>query len=128
VYSALVTNDEFVAHAIQRGASEGLGALSSAERVAFLISEAEAYCDMEGIDSFIDRYRPNLREAASAFEAAGAEAIARSLRQIDGEMPTPSEQLLNAANEMITTRAGYDYESIAKAVVRLRAQLDRAGS
>ena len=50
--------DRFVRDANDRGSHDGIASLHPIERIVFLISAAETYCDMEGIDSFLDNYRP----------------------------------------------------------------------
>jgi hypothetical protein len=71
---------------------------------------------MEGIDSFIDRYGSLLLEAADAFAEAGAVQIADSLRAMHAQLPSRSDELLDRANALVTTRAGYDYDSVARLV------------
>jgi hypothetical protein len=101
---------------LKRGAKGGLDALSSVERKVWLISEAEVLCDMEGIDTFLDRYDKVLPETATAFADVGATEIAESLRAIHAELPSRRDDLLDRANALLTARAGYDYESVARLV------------
>ena len=101
--------------AIKRGMQSGLDALSPLQRAVFLISEAEVYCDMDGIDSFVGRYEPAvLLEASAAFSAVGATAIAAGPEDIAQASPTADEGLLNRVNELICNRSGYNADSIAR--------------
>ena len=108
--------DEIIDSALKRGASEGLSALSAVERKVWLISEAEVHCDMDGIDSFLDDYSSVLPEAADAFEAVGATEIAQSLRSVHAVLPERPDAVLNHADNLITSRTGYDYDAIARFV------------
>lgn len=101
---------------LNRGAERGLDSLTPVERKVFLISEAEVFCDMEGIDSFLDRYSASVSEAADAFAAAGAEQIAESFRAICTRLPARPDELLDRANALVTARTGYDYGSILRLV------------
>lgn len=101
---------------LKRGAESGIDTLSASERKVWLISEAEVLCDMEGIDSFLDRYESLLPEAADAFADAGATQIADSLRAIHAHLPNRSDELLGRANALVTARTGYDYDSVARLV------------
>jgi hypothetical protein len=113
--------DAFINAAIEVGSRDGIGALDADQRLVYLISEAEVLCDMEGIDSFLDRYFPQwMEETASAFAEVGAAEIAVALRAI-GADTIHDDPLLDRANDLITSRAGYDYETIRKAVERRHA-------
>ena|SRR6266566_5630849 len=101
---------------LKRGANHGLDSLTPAERKVWLISEAEVLCDMEGIDSFLDRYSGSVLEAADAFAAAGAAQIAESLRAIHTRLPARPDELLDRANALVTARTGYDYDSVLRLV------------
>jgi hypothetical protein len=101
---------------LKRGAEGGVEALAPAERKVWLISEAEVLSDMEGIDSFLDRYHTFLPETAAAFADVGAAEIAETLRAIHAELPGRREVLLEHANALVTARAGYDYDAIARLV------------
>src|SRR5512147_10279 len=110
-------SEAFISEAIERGSAEGLSASTGPARTVFLISEAEVLCDMEGIDSFVDRYGPSgVAELAVAYAAIGAEWIASLLREIASSLPRSSDVLLSRANEQITSRLGYGYEDIVRAV------------
>jgi len=50
-----MSQDDFIEKAIDRGVREGLYSLDPVEQAIFAVSEAEVYCDMEGIDSLLDR-------------------------------------------------------------------------
>ena len=81
-----------------------------------LISEAEVRCDKDGIDFFLDCYRPNwIQETARAFAAVGAAEIAAALGAITLDT-LPDDPLLDRANKLITSRSGYDYDAIRKVV------------
>jgi hypothetical protein len=104
--------------AIEVGSREGISALDADQRLVYLISEAEVFCDMEGIDAFLDRYFPQwMEETAAAFAELGAAEIATGLRAIAANT-VRNDSLLGRVNELITSRAGYDYETIRKAVER----------
>jgi hypothetical protein len=115
--------DAFINTAIEQGSrgrleGPGVGALDADQRLVFLISEAEVLCDMEGIDSFLDRYFPQwMEETAAAFAEVGAAEIAVTLRAIDADT-IRDDPLLDRANDLITSRTGYDYEAICQAVER----------
>jgi hypothetical protein len=81
---------------LKRGAESGIDSLSDPERKVWLISEAEVLCDMEGIDSFLDRYQSFLPEAADAFAETGATQIADSLRAIHAQCLLGQKSCLTA--------------------------------
>jgi hypothetical protein len=118
--------DEFISTAIDTGSDKGIEALDVNQRLVYLVSEAEVYCDKDGIPSFLDRYFPQLEEAAAAFAAIGAAEIAAGLRTIAAStkqqdlqfLDYDNDQLLSHVNKLITDRAGYDYETIRRAVER----------
>jgi hypothetical protein len=118
--------DAFIETAIEAGSrtAEGgreIGALDADQRLVYLISEAEVLCDMDGIPAFIDRYYPQwMEEAAAAFAEVGAAEIATGLRAIAADVG--NDPLLDRVNALITSRAGYDYETIRKAVERRLAK------
>jgi hypothetical protein len=101
---------------LKRGAEDGVDALASVERKVWLISEAEVLCDIEGIDSFLDRYADLLPEAAAAFAEVGACEISESLRAIHAESPARRGELLDRANALVTARTGYEYDSVARLI------------
>jgi len=69
--------DEFISTAIETGSHNGIGALHADQRLVYLVSEAEVYCDMEGIPSFLDNYFPEwMEETAAAFDEIGGAEIA----------------------------------------------------
>jgi hypothetical protein len=73
---------------------------------------------MEGIDSFLDRYFPQwMEETAAASAEVGAAEIAVALRAIDADT-IRDDTLLDRANDLITSRTGYDCEAIRQAVER----------
>jgi hypothetical protein len=110
-------SDAFIKEAIARGSAEGLPALSGPARMVFLIAEAEVLCDMEGIDSFVDRYSGSgVSELASAYSSIGADGIASVLREIANSMLEVPDVLLSRANDQITSRLGYTHEHIVRAV------------
>lgn len=108
-----MTPDEFINDSIERGALNGLANLNKDRSRIFLISEAEVYCDMEGIDSFIDKYGTDgVLQCAEAFRTIGALEIADGMSSICSSSPDAPEALLSMVNSLITDRAGYDYEAI----------------
>ena len=112
-----MTAEQFIFAAIDRLQSAGLGSLDADQRLVALISEAGVCCDMDGIDSFVRRYPTSVvQQCAQAFSEIGAVAIAAALRQVAAEMPNTSEAALIAANDLITSRYGYDYDAIVAAV------------
>ena len=107
----------FINYAIDRGSSMGLVELAGLEREVFLVSEAEVLCDLDGIDSFVDRYESSgLREAAAAFRQIGATDIAAGMEAMAASLPTVSEDLWDQVTRLVTARAGYDFESIERYV------------
>ncbi len=108
--------DEFINAAIETGSGNGIETLDADQRLVYLVSEAEVYCDMEGIDGFVDRYSPErMEEAAAAFAEIGAAEIAMGMRAIAADT-TRDGQLLGRVNELISRRTGYDYDAIRKAI------------
>ena len=109
----------FIDDAIECGSRSGLQSLAGIARQVYLISEAEVLCDMEGIDSFLDKYGgAGVAELAGAYDRIGADAISSVLREISAAMPSPPDAALDLANNLIADRAGYGYEDIASAVTR----------
>ena len=119
--------DAFIDAALEAGSralrdGRGLGALDADQRLVYLISQAEVLCDMEGIDAFLDLYFPQwMEETAAAFAEVGATEIAVALRAIDADT-TRDDPILYRANNLITSRTGYDYEAIRQAVERRLAK------
>jgi len=110
-----MTPDEFINDSIERGALDGLVNLDKDRTWIFLVSEAEVYCDMEGIDSFIDKYGTDgVLQCAEAFRIIGASEIADGLSLICSSLMDVPEVLLSDVNSLITERAGYDYEAIRR--------------
>jgi hypothetical protein len=117
--------DSFIGTAIEVGSRDGIGALDADQRLVFLISEAEVLCDMEGIDAFLDRYFPQwMEETAAAFAELAAAEIAVGLRGIAADK-VRNDSVLGRVNELIASRAGYDYETIRKAVEQRLAKRSR---
>ena len=122
-----VDPDAFINTALEVGLralreGRGIAALDADQRLVYLISEAEGLCDMDGIDSFLDRYfRQWMEETAAAFAEVGAAEIAVALRAIDADT-IRDDPLLDRANDLITSRTGYDYEAIRQAVERRLAK------
>jgi hypothetical protein len=111
-----MTADEFINVAIAAGQREGVAALDPVQRLIYLIAEAECLCDMEGIDSFLDRYAPEwVSEAAAAFEAVGATEIAAELRTCPTDAPV-GDPRLDLLHELIVGRTGYSYDDIRRVV------------
>ncbi|HEY1172343.1 MAG TPA: hypothetical protein VGH19_13330 [Verrucomicrobiae bacterium] len=112
-----MTPDHIIDFAIRLGAYAGMDSLLPADRDVWLISEAEVYCDMEGIDSFLDQYDADtVRLTAQAFDAIGAEQIATALKNVHGALPSRPAELLNLAGDLISLRSGYSYENIREYV------------
>lgn len=110
-----MTTEDFISASIERGAKEGLRALSAKERVVFLVSEAEVLCDMEGIDTLVDRIESKeVFGVSEAFAAIGASEIAACLRQIEEALPLRDDDALTRGNDLIRSRAGYSYEAIKR--------------
>ena len=110
--------DLFIEEAIAAGNRDGVESLTPPQRLVFLISEAESDCDMNGIDSFLDRRAPLwLTATAEAFDAIGATEIGAEFRiaPIGAEVGDPR---LDRLNELIVARSGYDYDAIARAVAK----------
>ena len=109
---------ELINAAIRRGEAEGLASLSPCEAVVFAVSEAEAYCDKDGLDALIHRYgAAHMTIFADAFRKIGAHEIASALRAIaDAAHPIP-EHLLSVANKLVTDRQGYSPASIESFVM-----------
>jgi len=90
----VVDTDRFINAAIDSGSRNGVDTLDAEQRMVFLISEAEVLCDIEGIDSFLQRYSPDwVPEAADAFEAIGALDIAAELRAAPLDAPVGDPRL-----------------------------------
>lgn len=105
--------DAIINEAIDLGERDGLAALGPVHGIVYMISEAEVCCDMDGIDSLLDRYGvESMVSFAQAFLAVGATEIAHVLTNITSCNPVTCEALLARANSLITSRAGYSYESI----------------
>ncbi|WP_326543720.1 hypothetical protein [Pseudorhodoferax sp.] len=103
---------DFINRAIVAGEERGLRALAPLELTILAIAEAEVYCDKNGIDALILRYGiETLPAFASAFAEIGAMKVAPSLSALV-KTRVPPEQLLSAANDLITGRVGYRYERI----------------
>ena len=119
---ARVTPAEFIDRAIDRGQSVGPDALTTLERMVFLISEVEVYCTKDGIDSFIERYgKRGLVDAARAFSGVGASKVSACLVKLAQAHPEAPEALLERANSLVTGHVGWGYEAIHEAVAaRLR--------
>lgn len=113
-YKTAVDADSFINAAISKGAALGLEGLLPKERAVFLISELEVCCDIDGIDSFLDRYPETVLECAHLFEALGALELSQAFADVAKRMPTPPDDLLDGVNDLVTSRHGYDYESIVQ--------------
>ncbi len=117
--------ESIINEAIARGESGGLMALTPVEQIVFAVAEAEAYCDMEGVDSLLEKYgrdRPAL--FANAFSAIGATAIAAAFLALVDAPSSAQEELLARLNELITTRHEYTYDSIRACVEQRMARND----
>ena len=75
-------------------------------------------CDMNGIDTFLDRYEPEwIAETAMAFERVGAYEIASEFRRLMSHVQD-RDTILDRLNSLITERVGYCYDSIVVAINR----------
>jgi hypothetical protein len=111
--------DDFINAAIDKGQSVGLTDLNSVERLVYFISEAEASCDIDGIDSLLDEYSAaEIAEGAAAFREIGAIEIADALQIIVAALPDRDETAMSSADTLIKERTGYDYDAIRAAVAR----------
>ncbi|HSI34751.1 MAG TPA: hypothetical protein VK986_14280 [Tepidisphaeraceae bacterium] len=118
-----MTADEFIDAAIDKGQSGGAASLDADQRLVYLIAEAEASCDMDGIDTLLDHYPlADLEECASAFDEIGASEVAAALRKVLAALPAREEALLDKADSLIKDRTGYDYDAIRAAVGRRLAR------
>ena len=106
-----------------RARAEASKFLDAEQKLVFLISEAEVLCDMEGIDSFLDRYAPRWVPEAAAFEAVGAAEIAAELRAAPFDALFTGDPRLDRVNELITGRVEYAYEAIRRVVEGRRRTL-----
>ena len=115
-------SDSFIIDAIDRGQRDGVASLDPIQQVVFLIAEAEADCDMNGIDTFLNRYAPVWTSAAAAaFEAVGATEIAAEMHVAPLTALFTGDPRLNRLHELISGRVGYDYEALRRVVeVRLK--------
>lgn len=115
-----MTTEEFISAVIDKGVREGTHALVGKARVVFTISEVEVSCDMNGIDTVLDHVENGrLDNLAAAFAAIGAMEIASELEKIERALPARDHEMLSRANDLITSRTGYSYETI-KAYVEAR--------
>jgi hypothetical protein len=98
--------------ALDLGERHSFTSLVGVQKLVFAISEAEVYCDKDGIDELIHRYgAPAMCTFAEAFEAVGATEIATALLALTNDEPVP-EAALARANALITDRKGYAYENL----------------
>jgi hypothetical protein len=112
-----MTSDDFINDAIDCGQRSGVASLDPDQRMVYLISEAEADCDTNGIDTFLNRYAPAwIPETAAAFEAVGAAEIAAEIRVVPLDALFTGDPRLERLNKLIAGRVGYDYEAIQRVV------------
>ena len=108
-----MSSDAFIAQAIAQGAERGIVALDPVARTVYAVSEAEGYCDMEGIDGLFDRYGYEAASVfAEAFASIGATEIAVAFTSVAKASPPPSDRSLSHLNDLIRDRRGYAYENI----------------
>lgn len=99
-----------------------MDALDPIEATVFAISEAEVYCDMEGIDALLDRYgTENMDLFAKAFSAIGVSDIAAAFHAIATSAAPVARELLSQANALIAERKGYSFASVESFVERSKA-------
>ena len=107
-----MNSDTAIRDAIELGERHGLGPLTGVQKLVFAISEAEVYCDKDGIEGLIHRYgAPAMLTFSEAFESVGATEIAAVLLSLANDGPKP-EAVLTHANTLITGRQGYAYEKL----------------
>lgn len=118
-----MTADEVIDAAIAHGEKVGLDGLTGLERSLFLISEVEAECAINGIESFAERRgRAGLLEAAHAFRLIGADELADALVAC-AERPDDSFGQFERVNTCVNDHVGWDYDAIRRMVAR---QVSRA--
>jgi hypothetical protein len=111
--------DQVVSAALEQGQRDGLDTLDNLSRWIFLVSEAELLCDMEGVDSFVDRYGGLvLLELADAYRNLGAQALAEASRAVADALPIRTKSDLDHLNRLVCDRAGYDFKAIRAEVSR----------
>jgi hypothetical protein len=118
--------DDFIVRSINHGQGRDVSSLSTLQKAIFLLSQLEVICDMDGIDSFLDIYdASDLRSVAEFLRAIKANELANGLFQIADNLPHPPDSLLSYVNDLVSVRAGYDYDAIARVVAqRLASGLD----
>ncbi|TLX73739.1 hypothetical protein E9993_14875 [Labilibacter sediminis] len=105
--------DLLINNIVDKGESLGIDGMVGYERIIFLISEAEVYCDMEGIDSFIDNYNnENLLELVEGYKKIGALELSKGFINLINSQKEEKDAILEQLNDMITSRQGYNYDSI----------------
>ncbi|QGJ19853.1 MULTISPECIES: hypothetical protein [unclassified Polaromonas] len=110
--------DAEIRNAIEVGERQGLASLAGMRQQVFAISEAEVYCDKDGIDALVHRYGfSTMHIFAEAYRAIGAADIASALLELHAA-GTPSRKLMSRANTLITRREGYSYENLETLVRR----------
>ena len=108
---------DFINHAIGTGEALGIEALDDIQRMIWLVAEAEAWCDMGTIDTFLDRYAARwLEDTRLAFEAFGATEIAECFALLPSAPDDEAE--LDRLCSLISSRRGYSFESIVREVGR----------
>lgn len=116
-----MASDDFISDAIDLGQRNGVASLNPDQRMVFLIAEAEANCDMNGIDTFLSCYGPDwISEVAAAFDAVGATEIAVEMRVAPLDALFTGDKRLSRLNELITDRVGYNYEAIQRVIEERR--------
>ena len=105
--------ESYIQNAIEIAASKGLESLDPCQKSIFYISEAEVTCNMDGIDSLIDRYG---QKAMACFSTAYSQIGAHSISALFAVIATGDidEETLSEINELITNREDYSYNSISK--------------
>jgi hypothetical protein len=117
------TVDQVIDAALERGKTAGLKALDPISRWIFLVSEAEVLCDMEGVDSFIDRYGgAALLELTDAYRNLGARELAAASYVVAISLPARVSPQMDRLNRLITDRVGYDFDAICAEVTRQLAE------
>jgi hypothetical protein len=104
--------EEIIDTVLPLGKSRGIGALTPAQRRAFLMFEAHANCAIDGIDSFLDAYPSSyVQELAEAFAAAGERGVAEGLRVAADTWPNTDEAILTRTNDAIADYTAHQLAS-----------------
>lgn len=116
--------DEYIEEAIH--SSLNMKQADDIQSMIWTISELEAACDMDGINSFMDRYGSDgLKMAIRAYGFIGATDLSKALKNLS--LNTKDESNLKQCNNYVTSRMGYDYDMIYNAVQNVSVHENRTG-